>query len=162
MHRYPVSSVRSNITSLWRFILKSVSLLIVLSFLAVSCGGAPEPEPAATAEPAAEPAAAVPAGTQEDPFIGQGFVREIGDDGVLTIEHGEIPGFMAAMTMPYSVADEALLESIAIDDEIKFSIESLADGYHIFAIEKPDGEGSEEEHGEEGDADSESDEGPTG
>ena len=144
--------------------MKSISLLIVLSFLVVSCGGAPEPGPAATPEPAAEPAAAVPAGTQEDPFIGQGFVREIGDDGVLTIEHGEIPGFMAAMTMPFPVADEALLESVAVDDEIKFSIEIHADGYHIFAIEKPDGEGSEEEHGEEGeehDDDADSEEGPT-
>ena len=138
--------------------MKAVSLLIVLSFLIVSCGGASEPEPAATTEPAAEPAVAVPTGTQEDPFIGQGFVREIGDDGVLMIEHGEIPGFMAAMTMRFPLADEALLESVAVDDEIRFSIEILADGYHIFAIEKSDAE----EGAEEGDGtDSESDEGPT-
>ncbi len=145
--------------------MKIVSLLIVVSFLAVSCGEAPESEPAATPEPAAEPAPAVPTGTQEDPFIGQGFVRGIGDDGALTIEHGEIPGFMAAMTMSFPVADEALIESVAVDDEITFSIELLADGYHIFAIEKSGGEGAE--HGEEGeeeghDDDSESEEGTTG
>ena len=147
--------------------MKTVSLLIVISFLAVSCGEATEPEPVATPEPAAEPAPAVPTGTQEDPFVGQGVVRGIGDDGALTIEHGEIPGFMAAMTMSFPVADEALLESVAVDDEITFRIELLTDGYHIFAIEKSDGEGSEEEHGEEGeeeghDDDSESEEGTTG
>jgi len=136
------------------------NLLLVTSCNPVS---APEPGP----EPATKPTTATPAGTEEDPFIGRGIVREVGDDGVLTIEHEEIRGFMAAMTMPFPVVDEALLESVAVGDEIIFSIEVLADderlrlerGYHIFSIEKTDGEDA---LGEDTAADSDSKEGPMG
>jgi len=107
-----------------------------------SCGGASEPEPPATAESETEPAA--PTGTQDDPFVGQGFVREVGD-GTLTIEHGDIPGLMSAMTMSYPVAEASLLEALEVDSEITFYIEVLESGHQIFSIEAASTEGSEED-----------------
>jgi protein SCO1 len=36
----------------------------------------------------------------------------------LVINHGDIPGFMAAMTMPYPVADAKTLEQVSVGDQI--------------------------------------------
>ena len=36
----------------------------------------------------------------------------------VTVDHGDIPGFMGAMTMPYPVKDAALLDPLAPGDEI--------------------------------------------
>ena len=132
--------------------MRVIPSLVVLMFLMVSCGGA-EPERVAT--PEAEPAAAVavPEGTRDDPFVGTGTVMEIqADTGTLVIDHGDIPGFMAAMAMPYPVAEG--VEAVEVGDEITFSIEVLEEGYQIFSLEKEGGEESEEgdhEEGEEGD-----------
>src|SRR6476660_8708473 len=37
----------------------------------------------------------------------------------LIIDHDAIPGFMEAMTMPYSVTDNAMLEQVGPGDEIR-------------------------------------------
>jgi protein SCO1 len=36
----------------------------------------------------------------------------------VTVDHGDIPGFMGAMTMPYPVKNAALLDALAPGDEI--------------------------------------------
>src|SRR5215475_10525636 len=51
----------------------------------------------------------------------------------LLIDHAAIPGFMEAMTMPYSVADKAMLEQVRPGDEIKADLR--VEGEHI-VIEK--------------------------
>ena len=51
----------------------------------------------------------------------------------LIIDHDAIPGFMEAMTMPYSVADNAMLEQVGPGDEIRADIK--VEGDHI-AIDK--------------------------
>jgi Cu/Ag efflux protein CusF len=51
----------------------------------------------------------------------------------LIIDHAAIPGFMEAMTMPYSVADKAMLEQVKPGDEIKADLR--VEGEHI-VIEK--------------------------
>ena len=51
----------------------------------------------------------------------------------LIIDHDAIPGFMEAMTMPYSVADNAMLEQVGPGDEIRADIK--VEGEHI-AIDK--------------------------
>src|SRR5437016_2961608 len=40
----------------------------------------------------------------------------------LIVDHDAIPGFMEAMTMPYNVADNAMLEKVGPGDEIKAEI----------------------------------------
>ncbi len=41
----------------------------------------------------------------------------------MIVAHGDIPGFMTAMTMPFAVADSALLSNVSPDDSIRFVIE---------------------------------------
>ena len=38
------------------------------------------------------------------------------------IEHREIEGFMGAMTMPFAIRDQTLLENIALDSEVDFTL----------------------------------------
>ena len=80
----------------------------------------------------AEPA---PDGTREAPYVGRGVIRRIGE-GQLEIQHEEIPGFMGAMTMAFSVAEEALSDSLEVGDAIIFKIALHPErGYQIFSVE---------------------------
>lgn len=45
-------------------------------------------------------------------YIVEGTVVEVKDDGVVVIDHQEIPGFMAAMTMPFTLSDPAAAASL--------------------------------------------------
>ncbi|MBT8401594.1 MAG: copper-binding protein [Rhodothermia bacterium] len=40
----------------------------------------------------------------------------------MVVAHGDIPGFMDAMTMPFAVADTALLAGVSSGDSIRFEI----------------------------------------
>lgn len=42
---------------------------------------------------------------------------------MVIIDHGEIPGYMAAMTMGFSVADPSLLDSLEEGDRVEFVID---------------------------------------
>ena len=44
------------------------------------------------------------------------IVAVAADKGVLTIQHEDIPGFMAAMTMPFEVADKRLIGDLKAGD----------------------------------------------
>ena len=48
----------------------------------------------------------------------------------LTVDHGDTPGLMSAMTMPYDVRDAAWLETLSPGDEITAKV-STAGGYHL-------------------------------
>ena len=52
----------------------------------------------------------------------------------LVVEHGEIPGFMAAMTMGYSVHPVSLLDTLAAGETIRFTIDTKQKA--IIAIKK--------------------------
>ena len=76
-----------------------------------------------------------PDGTREAPYVGQGVIQRIQEDQ-LEIRHGEIPGFMGAMTMIFPVAAAAMSDSLVVGNEILFSIEVLPEQeYRIFRIE---------------------------
>lgn len=49
----------------------------------------------------------------------------------VTIQHGDVPGYMPAMTMPFEVADLALLEGIAVGDRVVFRFTPEAGGRHV-------------------------------
>ena len=86
----------------------------------------------ATESDQAEPA---PDGTREAPYVGQGVIQSIGE-GQLEIQHEEIPGFMGAMTMPFSIAEEAMNDSLEVGDEIIFRIALHPEhGYQIFSVD---------------------------
>ncbi len=80
----------------------------------------------------AEPA---PNGTREAPYVGQGVIQRIGE-GQLEIQHEAIPGFMGAMRMAFSIAEEAMNDSLKVGDAIIFKIEAHPQrGLQIFSVD---------------------------
>ena len=53
----------------------------------------------------------------------------------LIIDHDAIPGFMGAMTMPYSVADNAMLDKVSAGDQIKADLQVQPDKIAIDKLE---------------------------
>jgi Cu/Ag efflux protein CusF len=69
------------------------------------------------------------------PKPGHGVVRGLdARAAVVTIEHGEIPDLMMAMTMPFSVDDPTILEDVAVGDEIDFLVKRDGDRYVVTQI----------------------------
>ena len=69
-------------------------------------------------------------------FNGTGIVRNITPSRThVVIEHQTIEGFMDAMTMPFAIRDDSLLQSIAIGDSVDFEIASTDEGAFISSIE---------------------------
>ncbi len=65
-----------------------------------------------------------------DRYTGHGIVRAIhAERDEVVIEHQDIPGLMLAMTMPFEVADSALLEGLAAGQTVDFVI-ALENGVH--------------------------------
>ena len=81
--------------------------------------------------------AAVACGGSAKTGNGEGVVRAV--DPVanhLTLEHGEVPGLMKAMTMDYDVADAALLDGLAPGDAVRFTLREDGGRYTVVAIEE--------------------------
>jgi Cu/Ag efflux protein CusF len=88
---------------------------IALSIALFGCGG----EPPGTAKP------------------GHGVIRGLDVRAALvTIEHGEIPDLMMAMTMTFSVDDPTLLEGVAVGDEVDFLVEQDGERYVVTQIRR--------------------------
>jgi len=61
-----------------------------------------------------------------------GTIREIKKDaGQVVIRHEEIPGFMQAMTMPFSVKDRALFDDLAVGDEVEGTLRVEKEGEEV-------------------------------
>jgi Cu/Ag efflux protein CusF len=90
-----------------------VALALALSVLA--CGG----EPPGTPKP------------------GHGVIRGLDPAGAeVTIEHGEIPDLMMAMTMTFSVDDPTLLEGVAVGDEVDFLVKRDGERYVVTQVRR--------------------------
>ncbi len=75
-----------------------------------------------------------PAGT---PKPGHGVVRGVDPQASqVTIEHGKIPDLMLAMTMPFSVDDPAILEGVAVGDEVDFLVKQDGDRLVVTQIRR--------------------------
>ena len=95
--------------------MKRIRLLAVIAPLciAVSCDGS-KPVNTAT-NPAVQ--------THLQTFPVKGVVRELKSDGrTVVIQHEAIPGYMAAMTMPFKVKEAADLSGLRPGDEISFRL----------------------------------------
>src|SRR5436309_10225070 len=55
---------------------------------------------------------------------------------MLTVKHEEIKGFMPAMTMPYEVRDEKLLDGLAAGDLINATLVVVSNGAYLSTIKK--------------------------
>ncbi len=68
-------------------------------------------------------------------FIGRGVVKDIlPKERQVIIAHEAIPGFMDAMTMGFEVKEERLLEGIAKDQEVTFTVEKNQDSLYLTAL----------------------------
>ena len=109
--------------------LQSMAMLVLCVFVLTGCGGTGELEPFAESgvlEPLPEGA-----GTRENPYVGRGFIQEIGN-GELLIAHETIPGYMPPMTMAFPVTDEVDLSALSVGDQVLFDVELGGEtGYQI-------------------------------
>ena len=54
--------------------------------------------------------------------------------GEITLDHGDIPGVMGAMTMTYSVPDKKILESVTPGAKVEFDVQVVNGDYRVTAI----------------------------
>ncbi len=67
----------------------------------------------------------------------EGVVRAILPEiGVLVITHGEIPGYMPAMTMGFRAASPKVIESVRVGDTVRFTLKGAPPNVLVTAIEK--------------------------
>jgi Cu(I)/Ag(I) efflux system periplasmic protein CusF len=75
--------------------------------------------------------------TAEREYHGTGVVRAgLGDLGMLVLTHGEIPGYMPAMTMGFRTASPKIVESVKVGDAVRFTLRGTPPNLAITAIEK--------------------------
>lgn len=104
---------------------------LALTF-ACACGGNEAGQKSSNA-PASGPAAAV----QTTQYKGLGVVKSINTQTpAIEINHGEIDGLMPAMQMEFPVTDPKLLNGIAVNDRVDFTVENAPDGIKVVAIQK--------------------------
>jgi Cu(I)/Ag(I) efflux system membrane fusion protein len=70
--------------------------------------------------------------------VGHGTVRSIDmQSQMITLDHGNIPGVMSAMTMPFKVADPGMLQRVKVSEHVRFVLTQSETGeYVITSIEK--------------------------
>ena len=68
---------------------------------------------------------------------GQGTVAGVDlAKGEITLDHGEIPGMMGAMTMTFVVSDPKLIQAVAPGSKVEFDVEQRDGAYVVTAIRK--------------------------
>jgi protein SCO1/2 len=105
-----------------------------LSLLFVwSCGNEAGQKPVSSSTPASGPAAAV----QTSQYKGEGMVKALNPKAPsIEINHGDIDGLMPAMQMEFPVTDANLLNGLAVNDRIDFTVENAPEGMKVVAIKK--------------------------
>jgi len=54
----------------------------------------------------------------------------------ITLDHGDVPGIMSAMTMTFAVSDPKILEGVAPGAKVEFDVE-VRDGEHVVTGIRP-------------------------
>jgi Cu/Ag efflux protein CusF len=66
-----------------------------------------------------------------------GVVRAIFPElGVIVLTHGDIPGYMPAMTMGFRVASPKIQEAVSVGDAVRFTLQGVLPNVTVTAIEK--------------------------
>lgn len=114
----------------------------VMRRVSISCGAlivlaacsAPPTNKQSTPAPTG-PAAAV----QTNSYPAVGVVKKLYPNPkapAIEIDHGDVEGLMPAMQMEFPVTDANLLNGIAVNDQIDFTIETVAGTMKVTAIKK--------------------------
>ena len=84
----------------------------------------------------AEARAAAASGVERQ-WIVEGVVRAVFPElGVIVLTHGDIPGYMPAMTMGFRVASPKIQEVVTAGDEVRFTLRGVVPNLAVTAIEK--------------------------
>ena len=84
----------------------------------------------------AEAQAAAASGIERQ-WVVDGVVRAIFPElGVIVLTHGDITGYMPAMTMGFRVASPKIQESVSVGDAVRFTLKGVLPNVAITAIEK--------------------------
>src|SRR5215213_4508233 len=111
---------------------KSIIACLAL-MLPAACGGNKAPVTQSSTQTPSGPAAAV----QSNSYQGVGTVKSLNPKApAIEIDHGHIEGLMPAMQMEFPVTDASLLNGLAINDRIDFTVESGAGEMKVTAIKK--------------------------
>jgi Cu/Ag efflux protein CusF len=116
-------------------IIPACVVLALLPWIAAACGGGTQqtnnnstPSPAASGPAAAVTSKGYPA---------VGVVKAINPAAPsIEINHEDIEGLMPAMQMEFEVSDAAMLNGIAVNDRIDFTVEDRAGVMRVTAIQK--------------------------
>ena len=102
----------------------AVPMRTVSKTLAYTRADVPSPQPVATvaATQQGDQEGSTPGGQQT--VVGEGkVVATVPNAGQIVVEHGEIKGFMEAMTMGYRIEPPSLLEGLKSGDKVRFTID---------------------------------------
>jgi len=84
----------------------------------------------------AEAKAAVETGVERQWTV-DGIVRaSLPELGMLVLTHGEIPGFMPAMTMGFRVVSPKIQEAVSVGDAVRFTLRGVPPNVAVTTIEK--------------------------
>jgi len=111
-------------------------IIILATVIGLSaCGAPPTNKQSASTPTPTGPAAAV----QTNFYHGSGVVKHVYTNPkapAIEIDHGDIDGLMPAMQMEFPVTDPNLLNGIAVNDRIDFTIDAAAGQMKVSAIKK--------------------------
>ena len=114
--------------------LTSRVIIVAGALIMLSACGAPPTNKQSAPTPTG-PAAAV----QTNSYHGVGVVKHVYTNPkapAIEIDHGDIDGLMPAMQMEFPVTDPNLLNGIAVNDRIEFTIDAAAGQMKVSAIKK--------------------------
>ena len=110
---------------------KSRIALLALVLL-TACGRGPQQTTSNNTTPSGPAAVA-----QSNSYHGVGVVKSLNPKApAIEIDHGDIEGLMPAMQMEFPVTDANMLNGIAVNDRIDFTIETNAGEMRVTAIKK--------------------------
>jgi len=111
-------------------------IIILATVIGLSaCGAPPTNKQSASTPTPTGPAAAL----QTNSYHGSGVVKHVYTNPkapAIEIDHGDIDGLMPAMQMEFPVTDPNLLNGIAVNDRIDFTIDAAAGQMKVSAIKK--------------------------
>jgi Cu/Ag efflux protein CusF len=108
-----------------------IAFIVCAALLAIAACGGPDGNNS-SATPSG-PAAAV----QTNSYEGVGVVKSVNPkEPAIEIDHEDIEGLMPAMQMEFPVTDASLLNGLAVNDRIDFTIQNNAGVMKVTAIKK--------------------------
>lgn len=111
---------------------KSVIAVCLALTLSVACG-----KQQANQQPAPTPVSGPAAAVQPNSYQGVGVVKALNPKlPAIEIDHEEVVGLMPAMQMEFPVTDVSLLNGLAVNDHIDFTIVDNKGDMRITAIKK--------------------------